>query len=32
VLTSMLLADGLALVPMGEGELPAGAQVDVELL
>ena len=32
VLTSMLLADGLALIPMGEGELPAGAQVDVELL
>jgi len=32
VMTSMLLADGLALIPMGAGELPAGTQVDVELL
>ena len=32
VLTSMLGADALALVPRGEGELPAGAEVDVELL
>lgn len=32
VLTSMLAADGLALVPMGEGELPAGTEVRVELL
>jgi molybdopterin molybdotransferase len=31
-LTSMLGADALALVPRGEGELPAGAEVDVELL
>ena len=30
-LTSMLGADALALVPRGEGELPAGAEVDVEL-
>jgi molybdopterin molybdotransferase len=32
VMTSMLAADGLALVPMGEGDLPAGAEVDVERL
>ena len=31
-LTSMLGADALALVPRGEGDLPAGAEVDVELL
>jgi molybdopterin molybdotransferase len=32
VLTSMLAADGLARIPAGEGELAAGALVDVELL
>jgi molybdopterin molybdotransferase len=32
VLTSMLGADALALVPRGEGELPAGSLVDVERL
>ncbi|PTL60467.1 molybdopterin molybdotransferase MoeA [Paraconexibacter algicola] len=32
VMTSMLAADALALVPMGEGELPAGAEVAVERL
>ena len=32
VLTSMLGADGLALVPAGDGDLPAGAAVEVELL
>ncbi len=32
VLTSMLRADALALVPAGEGEIPAGDRVDVELL
>jgi molybdopterin molybdotransferase len=32
VLTSMLGARALALVPAGEGELPAGARVDAELL
>ncbi|WP_372787810.1 gephyrin-like molybdotransferase Glp [Paraconexibacter sp.] len=32
VLTSMLAADALALVPRGAGELPAGAQVSVERL
>jgi molybdopterin molybdotransferase len=31
-LTSMLGADGLAIVPAGTGELPAGAEVVVELL
>jgi molybdopterin molybdotransferase len=31
-LTSMLGADGLAVVPAGEGELAAGAEVAVELL
>jgi molybdopterin molybdotransferase len=31
-LTSMLGADGLALVPAGEGVLPAGTEVDVELI
>jgi len=31
-LTSMLDADGLALVPAGEGELPPGTEVTVELL
>ncbi len=31
-LTSMLHADGLALVPAGEGELPTGTEVTVELL
>ncbi|HEV2769824.1 MAG TPA: molybdopterin-binding protein, partial [Solirubrobacteraceae bacterium] len=30
-LTSMLHANGLALVPAGEGELPAGTEVTVEL-
>lgn len=30
VLTSMLRADALALVPMGEGELPAGTEVEVQ--
>jgi molybdopterin molybdotransferase len=29
-LSSMLGADGLAIVPRGEGELPAGAEVEVE--
>jgi molybdopterin molybdotransferase len=32
VLTSMLGASGLALVPSGEGELEAGTRVEVELL
>jgi len=32
MLTSMLGADGLALVPAGEGELGAGERVEVELL
>jgi molybdopterin molybdotransferase len=32
VLTSMLHADALALVPAGDGELPAGARVELELL
>jgi molybdopterin molybdotransferase len=32
MLTSMLGADGLALVAAGEGELPRGASVEVELL
>ena len=32
VLTSMLGAHGLALVPAGDGELRAGARVEVELL
>ena len=32
VLTSMLGAGALALVPRGEGELPAGSGVDIELL
>ncbi len=32
VLTSMLGADALALVPRGAGELPAGAEVEVERL
>ena len=32
VLTSMLGADGLALVPAGDDDLPAGAAVEVELL
>jgi molybdopterin molybdotransferase len=32
MLTSMLGAGGLALVPAGEGELAAGARVEVELL
>lgn len=32
VMTSMLAADGLALVPMGDGELPAGAEIGVERL
>ena len=31
-LTSMLGADGLARIPAGEGELPAGGRVEVELL
>jgi len=31
-LTSMLGADALAIVPRGEGTLPAGADVDLELL
>jgi molybdopterin molybdotransferase len=30
VLTSMLGADGLARIPAGEGDLPAGTEVDVE--
>jgi molybdopterin molybdotransferase len=29
-LSSMLGADGLAIVPRGEGELPAGAEVEIE--
>jgi molybdopterin molybdotransferase len=29
-LSSMLGADGLAIIPRGEGELPAGAEVEVE--
>jgi molybdopterin molybdotransferase len=32
MLTSMLGADGLAMIAPGEGELPAGARVEVELL
>ena len=32
VLTSMLGADALALVPAGDGELPAGTRVHIELL
>jgi molybdopterin molybdotransferase len=32
VLTSMLGADALALIPPGEGEAPAGERVEVELL
>jgi molybdopterin molybdotransferase len=32
VLTSMLGADGLALIPAASGDLPAGAAVEVELL
>ncbi len=32
VMTSMLAADGLALVPMGDGELPAGAEIGFERL
>lgn len=32
VLTSMLGADAFAFVPAGDGELPAGARVDIELL
>jgi molybdopterin molybdotransferase len=32
VLTSMLGADALALIPAGEDEVPAGEQVDIELL
>jgi molybdopterin molybdotransferase len=32
ILTSMLGADGLAMIPPGEGPLPAGSEVDVELL
>ena len=32
VLTSMLGADGLALIAPGEGEAPAGERVEVELL
>ena len=32
VLTSMLGAGALALVPQGEGELAAGERVDIELL
>lgn len=32
VLTSMRGADGLARIPAGDGELPAGSEVEVELL
>ena len=32
VLTSMLGADALALIPAGDGDLPAGARVEAELL
>jgi molybdopterin biosynthesis enzyme len=32
VLTSMLGADALALIPSGEGELAAGERVEIELL
>ena len=32
VLTSMLGADGLALIARGDGEAPAGERVEVELL
>jgi molybdopterin molybdotransferase len=32
VLTSMLGAEALALVPRGDGELAAGEPVDIELL
>ncbi len=32
VLTSMLGAEALAIIPAGEGDLPAGAAVEVELL
>jgi molybdopterin molybdotransferase len=32
ILTSMLAADALALIALGEGEVPAGERVEVELL
>ena len=32
MLTSMLGADALALIPHGDGEMAAGERVDVELL
>ncbi|HZI90747.1 MAG TPA: gephyrin-like molybdotransferase Glp [Thermoleophilaceae bacterium] len=32
ILTSMLAADALALITLGEGEVPAGERVEVELL
>jgi molybdopterin molybdotransferase len=32
VLSSLALADALAIVPMGDGELPAGAEVELEEL
>lgn len=32
ILTSMLAADGLALITLGEGDVPAGERVEVELL
>jgi hypothetical protein len=32
VLTSMLGADALALIPPGEGDAAAGARVEIELL
>jgi molybdopterin molybdotransferase len=32
ILSSMLGADALAIVPMGEGELAAGAEVEIELI
>jgi len=32
VLTSMLGADGLARIPAGDGDVPAGTRVDIELL
>ena len=32
MLTSMLGADALAMIPRGEGEVTAGERVDVEIL
>jgi molybdopterin molybdotransferase len=32
IVTSLLLADALAVIPLGEGELPAGTRVALEML